>query len=107
MSGISVRDRLNTHFTWHNGRASVHAFGASSAFLELMKRHALIPQSLHHQNRIRVDYAVTAATGDPEVIATPRALIDRIQLVSNHPSRWNIEGAPVNMWKTPFFLSFP
>ena len=80
----------------HDGCAPVPAFGASSALLELVKRHAKPSQGLHHQDCVGLDNALTAATDDPEVIASPRALIDRIQLVSNHAVRWNIARTVVN-----------
>ena len=72
------------------------AFAALGALLQFVKRHALSSKGLHHQDRIGLDNALTAATDDPEVIASPRALIDRIQLVSNHAARWNIARTVVN-----------
>ena len=97
---------LEIYLTRHDGRAPVSAFAALGALLQLVKRHALAAQILHHQDRIRLDNAVTAAAGDPEIIATPCALIDRIQFVSNHGARWNIGRTFVNIWKAPFFLPF-
>ncbi len=61
---------------------------------------------LNHQDRIRLDNALTAAADDPEVIAPPRALIDRIWLVSNHAVRWNVARTAVNTYKAAPELSF-
>ena len=72
------------------------AFAALGALLKLAKRHAMPSQGLHHQDRVGLDDALTASADDPEVIASPRALIDRIQLVSNHAAKWNIARTMVN-----------
>ena len=72
------------------------AFAALGALLKLVKRHALSAKGLHHQDRIGLDNALTAATDDCEVIASPRTLIDRIQLMSSHASSWNIARTVIN-----------
>ena len=72
------------------------AFAALGALLKLVKRHAMPSKGLHHQDRIGLDHALTAAADDPEVITSPRALINRIQLMSNHAARWNIARTVVN-----------
>ena len=72
------------------------AFAALGALLKLVERHALSAKGLHHQDSVGLHDALTASADDPEVIASPRALIDRIQLVSNHAARWNIARTMVN-----------
>ena len=72
------------------------ALAALGALFQLVKRHALSAKGLHHQDRIGLDNALTAAADDPKVIATPCALIDRIEFVTDHAARWNIARTVVN-----------
>lgn len=72
-------------------------FAALGTLLQLVKRQAPAAWLLHHQDSIRFDHAITAAAGDPQIVASPCALINRIQLVSNHAAYWNKCGTFVNL----------
>ena len=78
--------RLEIDFARNHGCAPMPAFDAFRAAFQRIERHrgAARVEILHHQDRIGFDGPPAPKADDPQVVAAPRALIDRIEFMSDH-----------------------